>query len=114
MIVFLQAISAEAVFFTDDSLEKQGELFTIKMIVGESISFHVVGNEEAVLDLKQLQLTIRKLLPAPQRLIQFERKGDQFILTDIFENEKIKVIEVTTKVKDKKETFHFIFHAPLR
>lgn len=92
-----------------DNLKQEGQLFSVRISLGEPLRIFVAGKEEAKLDLSKLQLTVRRLDPYPGQILSVNKEGDFYTISDTgnFKSNKPTDLEVTTKVEGKKETFRF-------
>lgn len=88
-------------------LRQEGNMFTVRIVMGEPMRIFVLGKEEAKLDLSQLHLTVRRLQPYPAKMLTARRNGDYYIVTDLPASERTGDWEVTTKLKNKTETLRF-------
>jgi hypothetical protein len=89
------------------NLKQEGQLVSVQLVWGEPIRIYVVGREEAKFDPTQLALTVRRLKPYPAKVLKLTKLGDYFAVDDPTTFNSASDLEVTTQVKNKKETFHF-------
>lgn len=87
--------------------KQQGDLATVRMVVGEPIRFFVVGREEAKLDMKDLKLTVRRLKPYPAKELTLDRNGNSFEISEPVNVKETTQLEVKTELKGKSETMQF-------
>lgn len=93
---------------------QEGRLVSIRVVVGEPTRIFVLGKEEAKLDLDNLELRVRRLQPYPAKVLQTSRSGDFFVLDEPLDLNKPTALEVTTKLKAKKETVRIKIDNKLR
>lgn len=94
--------------------KQQGDLATVRMVVGEPIRFFVVGREEAKLDMSNLKLTVRRLKPYPAKELTLDREGNTFEITEPLDTKQATQLEVKTELKGKSETLQFNIENPRR
>ena len=93
-----------------NTLSQQGQLLNVRMSLGQPIKIFIVGKEEARIDLKDLNVRIRRLNPYPARDLVLSREGDYFVLGDEIAPDQETKIEVRAGLKGKKqEKFLFKF-----
>ncbi len=85
-------------------VRQSGQLVSVRISMGQPIKIFVVGNDEAHLDLSQLTLRVRRLNP-PEKTLSISQQKDYFTITEPLE--KDTDLEVSTKIKNKTETFRF-------
>jgi hypothetical protein len=100
-------------------LSQQGSLVAVKVIKGEPIKIFVLGREEATLDFSNLQLdanvdpanfsiNVRRInADKSGPILKLTREKDHFIIDNPDTKDRVFTLEVTTKVKGKKEVFKF-------
>lgn len=109
----LVAMVAQAQTTTQDAREEvgpwrqQGSLVSIEIAKGQPLRFFVVGREEAKVDLKDVKLTVRRLRPYPGRVLNAQRSGDHFVLSEPLELNGPTDLEVTANVKEKVDVIKF-------
>ncbi len=86
---------------------QNGELVSIRIVIGEPLRIFVVGKEEAKLNLSDLQLTVRRLKPYPGQTLTTNLKDDHFIVSEPGEFKETTDLAITTKIKNKSETLNF-------
>lgn len=89
-------------------LNQQGQLVSVRLVLGEPIRIFVVGKEEAKLDLSKLKLTVRRLKPYPGKVLSLDQNvGGYFTISEPVNLKEPTDLDVTTKIKDQTETLHF-------
>lgn len=90
-----------------DPWRQDGELFTVQISRGNPVRIFVFGREEAKIDPKSTQLTIRRLKPYPGKILTVNKMEDYFSVPE-FENIKDEnELEIIAISNDKKEAFNF-------
>lgn len=95
-------------------IKKEGQLVSVRIVIGEPVRIFVVGKEEAKLDWSDLKLTVRRLKPYPGKILSTNQKNGYFVISEPIDLQKGTDLEVTTKIKDKTETLHFKIEEKLR
>jgi hypothetical protein len=88
-------------------MRAEGQLVSVRLVVGEPIRIFVVGREEAKLNLSDMTLTVKRLSPYPGKILKIDQNNNYISISDPVDLKKFTDIEVTTKVKNKSETFRF-------
>lgn len=98
-------------------LSQQGSLVSVKVVKGDPVRIYVLGREEAQVDLSgfnleidpsDLSVTVKRVSPkSPLKILRLKREKNIFTVEDAESGMKLYTLEVTTQVKDKKETFKF-------
>jgi hypothetical protein len=93
---------------TNEETQREGQLFTIRLVPGEPISFMVAGREEGKFDLSNFKLTVRRLTPYPAQELQVTKNGDVYSVLDPSDKTSPQELEVNATVKGSKtEKFKF-------
>lgn len=87
--------------------KEEGQMLSIRLVMGEPARIFVIGKEEAKLDLSDLKLTIRRLKPYPAREFVVNRKGNYFEVSEPKELSLSTDLQVTAKSSGKTETLKF-------
>ncbi len=93
--------------YNSDVLKHEGKLASVQLVMGEPIRIFIVGKEEAKLDLASMKLTVRRLKPYPEKLLETDQLSNYFALSDSLDLKEATDIEITTEIKNKKESHHF-------
>lgn len=99
-------------------LSQQGDLVSVKVVVGEPVKIFVLGREEVHLDFSNLKinaeydssglsLQVKKIKPSSKKILTLVKHTDHISVKDSEKNEKPYELEVTTKVNNKLEQFKF-------
>lgn len=86
---------------------QEGELVSIRLVMGEPLRIFVVGKEEAKVNLSDLNIIVRRLKPYPGQTLTTSIQGDHFIVSKPEELKGTTDIAITTKIKSKSETLNF-------
>lgn len=92
---------------------QEGQLISIRLVLGEPIRIFVVGREEAKLNFSDLTVTVRRLKPYPGKTLSVDRFNNYFTVSEPIDLNKPTDLEVTTKVKGKTETLRFKIESQL-
>lgn len=86
---------------------QEGQLASVRIVIGEPIRIFVTGREEAKLDLTDVKLTVRRLKPYPEKVLTVSKTNDSYVVSDAVEFDKATHLEVTTNIKNKSEKLNF-------
>lgn len=92
---------------TLDYIKQEGQLFSVRISRGEPVRIFVVGKEEAKIDLSKLTITVRRIKPYPGKILNVDRHGDYFQVSEVSEYNTTTDLEISTKVENKDEVFKF-------
>lgn len=101
---------SQGVNFTQDTIEtlnQQGELFSVRISKGNPVRIFVVGREQAKFDLSKLSLTVRRIKPYPGKILTVNRFNDYFEVNDTKDFKDTTDLEIMTKIENKNEVFKF-------
>jgi hypothetical protein len=87
-------------------LQKTGSIISLRIVRKSPLEIYVLGNREGTLDLNNLNLTIRRLSPKPEKALQNTWSDDHFIITEPLSKTQSTKLEIITHIKGKSETFH--------
>lgn len=93
--------------FNSDVLKHEGRLVTVQLVMGEPIRIFVVGKEEAKLDLSQMKLSVRRLKPYPESQLVTDQLSNSYTISKSSDLKEGTELELTTEIKNKKETHRF-------
>ncbi len=113
-ILFL-VVCSTAMSFPDDPADtpkyldysKQGNLVSVRIVMGEPIRIFVVGREEAKLDLSKLKLKVRRLDPYPGKILKMNQSTGFYTISEPIDLKQPLNLEVTADINDKSETLRF-------
>ncbi|MGE3757212.1 MAG: hypothetical protein AB7H97_05620 [Pseudobdellovibrionaceae bacterium] len=86
-------------------LAQEGQLVSIKLVLGEPVKILVVGRERAQLNLSTLNLSVKESQNGTQNVLPVSKDGNFFLLTR--QPKRPSDLEVTAEVQGKTETFKF-------
>jgi hypothetical protein len=85
---------------------KDGQFLTIEITKSQPVRVYVVGREKAEINLSKLKLTIIRTKPFPPKILQMNRYGQYYEVTDVAGFEKSKQLEIHALLDGKLDTFH--------
>ena len=117
-VVFAQGKTHDPTATDVQVLSQQGDLVSVKVVIGEPIKIFVLGREEAQLDFSNLKinaeydssglsLQVKKIKPSSKKILTLVKHADHISVNDSEKNEKPYELEITTKVNNKQEQFKF-------
>lgn len=117
---FINAQNTGRAFPSDiEMLTQHGNLVSVRIVKGEPIKIFVFEKEAAEIDFSgarlgaqfvpvDLSLNVRQIgAKKISRILKLKRENDYFVIRNPDSTDKSYTLEVTTKVKDKKEVFIF-------
>ncbi len=110
--VFGQAITGEVNSPKSNVILQQGQLVSLRLVIGQPIRIFVVGREEAKLNLSQMSLSVRRLKPYPAKVLSLDRFDNYFVISEPVDLKTTTDIEVITKIKNRSETLRFKIEGP--
>lgn len=91
-----------------ETLQKEGQLLSMKLVLGEPLRLYVAGKEHGKIDLSKLKLKIRRI---PSRAgsseLMYSRLENHIEIPATLDSEKATNIEVTAELEEKKEKVTF-------
>lgn len=114
IVMLVSGFSVYAQKFVDGSapanpniLKQEGQIFSVRLEMGEPIRIFVLGKEEAKIDINDLSLTVKRLKPYPGKILKLDQKDGSYQIAEPMELKGEPQLEVTAQSKDKKEKFKF-------
>lgn len=89
----------------DNLIRHEGQILSVTIYRGSPVRIFVLGKEEAQINLKEVSLTIRRLKPYPGKVLKLDRYGGYFEVKNPAEFNQASVVEVSTRLHGKKESF---------
>jgi hypothetical protein len=89
------------------NLKQEGQLVTVRVVIGEPLRIFVVGREEAKFDFSELKLIVKRMNPYPSKVLSLTKTGDYFTAPEAMNIHGSTDLEIKTTVKNKEETFRF-------
>ena len=86
--------------------KKEGQLVSVQLTPGKPIKIFVVGREEAQVDLKKLDVKIRRVSPGPGATLEYNLKNGFYEVKEV-DAKDLNELEITTTLGAKSEKFHF-------
>lgn len=91
----------------EEILQKEGSLISVKIVVGEPLRLYITGKEQAKINLTDLKLTVRRVLPKPRQELTLNRLESHFEIPVKLDPGQSNDFEVTAEVQKKTEKLVF-------
>lgn len=85
-------------------LKREGKILSINLTKGQPLRIFILGKEEAKFDVKDFELTVRRIKPYPAKKLQVDSQGNYFVVDELTQNAEEREVEIKARLKEKTET----------
>lgn len=105
--VFAQKFAEGSAPANPNIMKQEGQIFSVRLEMGQPIRIFVVGKEEAQVDLNEMKMTVRRLKPYPGKVLKLDQKDGAYSIAESMNLKGETQLEITAQSKEKSEKFQF-------